>query len=82
VLLLDEPSQSLDPVAAASFRETLTKLARERGVGGLFVTHDLHEAAATATRVTALVDGRVAFTQPGGGAAAELERALVEAVGP
>lgn len=80
VLLLDEPTQNLDPVAAARFRETVLELAEERGTGVLFATHDLHEAAEIATRVIGLARGRVAFVREGGTDARELEEAIVGSV--
>ena len=61
LLLLDEPTRSLDPVAGVRFRETAVALARDDGTGILFATHDLHEAAAVADRVVVLAKGRVVF---------------------
>jgi ABC-2 type transport system ATP-binding protein len=80
VLLLDEPTRNLDPVAAHSFREMVTRLAEERGTAVLFATHDLHEAAEIATHVVGLASGRVAFTKDRGADAKELERAVVGSV--
>ena len=79
VLLLDEPTRSLDPTAAATFRETVTRLARERSATVLFVTHDLHEAAEVATRTIGLAAGLVAFDTRERLSATELERLLVDA---
>jgi ABC-2 type transport system ATP-binding protein len=79
VLLLDEPTRSLDPIASVDFRETLTRLAREDGICVLFATHDLHEAAEVADRVVGLHEGRVAFEQGVGASAAELEAAILAA---
>jgi ABC-2 type transport system ATP-binding protein len=79
VLLLDEPTQNLDPVVAATFRELVGGLARERGVGTLLVTHDLHEAAAVADRIAGLVAGRIAFHRDRGASPDELEAALLAA---
>ena len=59
VLLLDEPTRSLDPVAAASFRERVASLARDRAKSILLTTHDLHEAAGLAHRIAVLVRGRI-----------------------
>jgi ABC-2 type transport system ATP-binding protein len=61
LLVLDEPTRNLDPLAAAGFREAATRLASERQAGILFATHDLHEAVAIATRIVVLSRGRVAF---------------------
>lgn len=80
VLLLDEPTRSLDPVAAASFRAQVIELRRERNIAVLYTTHDLHEAAAIASRVVVLARGQVAAELPGGTEPAALERALLSAV--
>jgi ABC-2 type transport system ATP-binding protein len=82
LLLLDEPTTSLDPLAASRFRDLASRLARERDVGVLFATHDLNEAVAIADRVVMLVAGRVAHDDTTAGMeASELEaifRAAVE----
>jgi ABC-2 type transport system ATP-binding protein len=81
VLLLDEPTQNLDPLAAARFRRTGSRLARERGTGILFATHDLHEAAAMSSRVLVLSAGRVALEEPAAGMdSVRLESAFLDAV--
>jgi ABC-2 type transport system ATP-binding protein len=77
VLLLDEPTRNLDPVASVRFREHVLRLARERRAAVLFATHQLHEAAEVATGIVALAAGRVVFTRPGGARASELEREMI-----
>ena len=79
VLLLDEPTRTLDPIAAADFRQLALQLAGERGRTMLFATHDLHEAAAVATRVIVLAKGRVALESAEVLDAAGLERAIHQA---
>ena len=79
VILLDEPTRNLDPVASARFRAHLLGLAGARRSAVLFATHELHEAAEVATRIVALSAGRVAFSRPGGTGAAELEREMIAA---
>ena len=81
VLLLDEPTRSLDPVAAVAFRQRIAGLGRARNMAILYTTHDLHEASAIASRVVVLAAGRVAARLPGGTAPAALEQALLDAVG-
>jgi ABC-2 type transport system ATP-binding protein len=81
VLLLDEPTRNLDPLAAARFRESSSRLARGRGTGILFATHDLHEAVAMSTRILVLSAGRIVLEQPARGLdAVRLESAFLEAV--
>ena len=77
VVLLDEPTRSLDPVAAAAFRTRVLELGRERQLAILYATHDLHEAAAIASRVVVLNKGRVAAEVAKGADAAALERTLL-----
>ena len=82
VLLLDEPTRSLDPIAARSFRATAAALARDRGAAVLLATHDLHEAVALAGRVVVLAGGAVVHDAAAAGLdAGTLERAFVAAVG-
>ena len=81
VLLLDEPTRSLDPVAASEFRGHVRRLAGDQRRAVLFTTHDLHEAADTASRVLGLVAGRVAVVEDGLADAAALERAIMSVTG-
>ena len=81
LLLLDEPTQNLDPLAASQFREMALSLAHDRAAGILFATHDLHEAVAIADRITVLSEGRVVLEQATKGMdAARLESAFLQAV--
>jgi len=57
VLLLDEPTRSLDPAARHEFQEVLRALQQERGVTTLLTTHDLGEAASICERVSMLHAG-------------------------
>jgi ABC-2 type transport system ATP-binding protein len=80
VLLFDEPTRTLDPVAASAFRQEVRRQA-EAGRAVLFATHDLHEAAAVASRVVVMVGGSVVATAEYPTDAASLEHMLVTAVG-
>jgi ABC-2 type transport system ATP-binding protein len=82
LLLLDEPTRSLDPLAALEFRNMAVRLTRERRAGILLATHDLHEAAAVSDRIVVLAAGRVMLDEPVAGVEpARLESAFLEAVG-
>jgi molybdate transport system ATP-binding protein len=59
VLLLDEPMAALDPHTRARVRAELAELLRELELSTLLVTHDFEDAAALATRVGVLVDGKL-----------------------
>lgn len=59
LLLLDEPTEGLDPSAQAAFLALLGELQRARGLTVLFVTHDLAIARAHATHVALFHRGGV-----------------------
>ena len=79
VLCLDEPTRTLDPVAALSFRD-LVRAEAASGRAVLFTTHDLHEAAAVASRVVVMVRGRVEAIAADSPDAAQLEHLLLTAM--
>ncbi|WP_458042433.1 MULTISPECIES: sulfate/molybdate ABC transporter ATP-binding protein [Bacteria] len=64
VLLLDEPLTSLDPETAADVRAMLHDQLAATHATAVVVTHDAVDAAALATRLIVVEDGRV--TQAGG----------------
>jgi ABC-2 type transport system ATP-binding protein len=81
LLLLDEPTGNLDPLAAARFRESASHLVNKRGTGILFATHDLHEAVAISTRILVLAAGRTVLEEAAQGLdAVRLESAFLDAV--
>lgn len=61
VLLLDEPTAQLDPIAASNFIGTLQKLNRELGLTILLVEHRLEEVFPIADRVILMDGGRLVF---------------------
>ena len=81
LLLFDEPTRTLDPLAAAHFRETITQVVGEGRAGVLFATHNLHEAVAISTRILVLSAGRIVLEQQADGMGADrLESEFLEAV--
>ncbi len=65
VLLLDEPSAALDPLAVRQVRQLLGELSRERSRTIVLCTHDLAEAQQLCDRVAVLDHGRaVALGSP------------------
>jgi ABC-2 type transport system ATP-binding protein len=81
LLLLDEPTRNLDPLAATRFRESTSRLASERDDAILFATHDLHEAVEISTRILVLSAGRIVLEEPARDLdAARLESAFLAAV--
>lgn len=61
VLLLDEPTAQLDPIAASNFIATLQKLNRELGLTILLVEHRLEEVFPIADRVLLMDGGRLVY---------------------
>jgi ABC-2 type transport system ATP-binding protein len=59
LLLLDEPTASLDPSAAQLIRERIKNLAASGGCGILWTSHNMHEVQAVCDRVLFLSHGRV-----------------------
>jgi putative ABC transport system ATP-binding protein len=60
VLLLDEPSSSLDPTAAARFLEVLKDLITDRRLSVIMVTHSVAQARVIGGRGILLINGQVA----------------------
>ncbi len=57
ILILDEPTSQLDPIAASEFLSNLGKINRELGITILLTEHRLEEAFALADRVIVLDQG-------------------------
>jgi energy-coupling factor transport system ATP-binding protein len=73
LVLLDEPTSQLDPVAGDELISLLRRLNEEWGVSVLLGEHRLERCLSAADRVVALVDGRIGFD---GGPRAFLDWAL------
>ena len=74
LLLLDEPSSSLDPRQRERLWEFVATLAREDSTTVVYTTHNVAEAERHADRLLVLADGELLFT----GTPAELEQATGE----
>lgn len=59
LLVLDEPTSQLDPIAASEFLETVKKINRELGTTVLLTEHRLEEAFPMADRVIVMEEGAV-----------------------
>ncbi len=59
VLLLDEPTSRLDPIAADNFLSTVSKINREFGVTVIISEHRLEEVFSKADRVVVMQDGEI-----------------------
>lgn len=59
VLILDEPTSRLDPIAAGEFLETVKRINRELGTTIIMVEHRLEEVFAYADRIAVMDEGRI-----------------------
>ena len=75
VLLLDEPTSQLDPIAAADFLSTLGRINRELGTTIILSEHRLEDALALSTNVVFMERGRVLDTGTAGEVGARLKAA-------
>ena len=61
VLVLDEPTAQLDPIAASDFLSTIRKINLDLGVTVIIIEHRLEEVFPMADRVLVLEDGKKIF---------------------
>jgi|LSQX01.3.fsa_nt_gb energy-coupling factor transporter ATP-binding protein EcfA2/uncharacterized membrane protein len=59
VLILDEPTSQLDPIAAAEFLSTVGKINRELGITVIMTEHRLEEVFSLSDRVLVMDEGRL-----------------------
>lgn len=59
VLILDEPTSQLDPIAASDFLETVRKINRELGTTILITEHRLEDVFPSADRAIVMDDGKI-----------------------
>src|SRR5580693_4427368 len=59
LLLLDEPTASLDPAAAQTVRQQLRELARDENCGILWTSHNMYEVEEVCDRVLFLSHGKI-----------------------
>lgn len=74
LLILDEPTSSLDPIAASELLSVLKKLNTELGTTVILTEHRLEDALPLASRVAVMENGRILCS----GSAAEVGEALKE----
>lgn len=61
IIVLDEPTNGLDPNIARKIYETLKKLNKKRKLTILMVSHDVERAVKYASRVVEIKNGKVSF---------------------
>lgn len=59
ILILDEPTSQLDPIAAADFISTVKKINRELLVTVIMVEHRLEEVFSAADKIIVMEDGKI-----------------------
>lgn len=59
VLLLDEPTSSLDPISTQNIEEAILKLKRSRGLTTIMVSHSVKQIQRIADLVCLLVNGEI-----------------------
>jgi phosphonate transport system ATP-binding protein len=64
ILLVDEPTSSLDPKTSEAVMALIVELAAEEGIPALVNIHDVPMARAFARRIVGLNDGRVVYDGP------------------
>jgi phospholipid/cholesterol/gamma-HCH transport system ATP-binding protein len=61
IVLYDEPTAGLDPLAVGTIGKLMRKLQKELGVSSLLVTHDIRAGFRVASRVNLLREGQIVF---------------------
>ena len=74
VLILDEPTSQLDPIASQELLDAVYKINRELGVTVILSEHRLEEALAFADKMVVLDEGKIAFCGKPEDAPAVLEK--------
>ena len=64
ILVLDEPTSQLDPLAAGDFLATLRKINTELGTSIVLIEHRLEEVIAYGDRIMVMEDGRILALEP------------------
>lgn len=83
LLLLDEPTASIDPAAAKTIRESIRELTVKNHCGILWTSHNMYEVEAVCDRVLFLSHGRILLegdprTLPQQHGAASLEQLFID----
>lgn len=80
LLLLDEPTASLDPDMADKLRKTLRKIQKERGIAMLYTSHNMRDVEEVCDRVLFLSRGRIISTGTPGEVMAQFRQKSLEDV--
>ena len=64
LILFDEPTTALDVITGARILQLFSRLRRETGVAGLYISHDLAIVSRVADRVAVMQRGRIVEEEP------------------
>ncbi|MEG7283846.1 ABC transporter ATP-binding protein [Bacillus sp. 0909A] len=78
LLILDEPTNGLDPAGMKDFRDHIKELAEEEGTAVLFATHLLREVEDLCDRVIIIQKGEIKAEVSLNGAGQKTEKAVIE----
>ena len=67
IMLVDEPTSSLDPETSRDVMDLLTEIARDEGIPVLINIHEVDLAVAYADRIVGLANGQVVYDGPASG---------------
>ncbi len=81
LIILDEPTNGLDPAQRAEMLEVIRRVSRDLGVRVLISSHILDDIRRTCDHVVVLRGGRVTLDRPLAAAAGEEDSLLVETIG-
>lgn len=59
VIILDEPTQGIDPTGVKELLELIVRLSKEQGITVLFCSHNLHQVQKVCDRVGIFVNGKL-----------------------
>lgn len=77
IMLLDEPTASLDPESADSVREFILKQQREYGVAMVFTSHNMAEVSEVCDRVLFIQKGKIVAEDTPSGLAAKIDETTI-----
>ncbi len=78
IILLDEPTASLDPESAATVRQFLIKQQEEYGVAMLFTSHNMAEVTEVCDRVLFIQKGKIVDEDTPAGLAARIKEVTIQ----
>lgn len=59
IILFDEPTTGLDPIAADAINDLIVDLRKKLGVTSVSITHDMHSAYKISDRIAMLYKGEI-----------------------